>query len=299
MDVNCEGCAGCCIDWRPITDVSLSGEHDGDRPPIDDTYNLAPLRSGEARSLVDAGYGDAMTPRLFEAGPDDDTVCIDGVDLAAIGDRPVFYLGLRKSTKPVAPFGGDRRWLPACCFLDPETLQCRIHDSELYPNTCRVYPGYNLQLERETECERVEGAIGGPDRLLDSTPPADADPKFSAAIGTTVFAYPDPDELSGVVSRLAGDALTDDDRARFVGVACGSSPGTIEINQSAADRYRDRAANADSWVGRSIQMWADRAGTSGSAAEIDDAGAIETADGAPETPGWDAVRSPDDGSGSR
>ncbi|WP_138007942.1 YkgJ family cysteine cluster protein [Halalkalirubrum salinum] len=298
MDVNCEGCAGCCIDWRPIADVPPSAEHGSDRPPIDDTYNLAPLRSGEARSLVDAGYGDAMTPRLFEAGPDDDSVRVDGVALAAIGNRPVFYLGLRKPTKAVAPFDGERRWLPACCFLDPETLQCRIHDSELYPNTCRVYPGYNLQLERETECERVETSIGGPKRLLDSTPPADADPTFSAAIGTTVFAYPDPDELSGIVSRLAAAELTDDDRTRFVGVACGSSPGTIEINEAAADRYRELAAAADSWVGRSIQTWDDRADTSGSAATIEEPGAIETADGAPETPGWDAVRAPDDGSGS-
>jgi len=23
MDVDCEGCAGCCIDWRPLTDRAI------------------------------------------------------------------------------------------------------------------------------------------------------------------------------------------------------------------------------------------------------------------------------------
>ncbi|NUE01561.1 YkgJ family cysteine cluster protein [Halorubraceae archaeon YAN] len=286
MEVNCAGCAGCCIDWRALVSDPVAHERQGDRAPIDDTYNLVPLRGHEARSLVDCGYGDAMTPRLFEAGPDDDCVRVDGFDLAAIGDRPVFYLGLRKPPKPVAPFGEHRQWLRSCAFLDPETLQCRIHGDDLYPETCSVYPGDNLHMDQETECERVEDVFGGI-RLIDATPPDNrSQPQFAGAVGSKIFGYPDPDELSGVVDRLAANALTAYDRSLFVGIASGSSPGMLDINKAIAETYQSKAHSAESWVGKTIEHWEKRADAAGTRAVVDNPAIYETDHGAPETTGW-------------
>ncbi|MFB6176362.1 MAG: YkgJ family cysteine cluster protein, partial [Halobaculum sp.] len=98
------------------------------------------------------------------------------------------------------PFGGERVWLDACVFLDPDTLQCRIHEQDRYPRACGTYPGHNLALDAETECERVEQAHGeSGERLLDDEVPEDLPPlPFGPqALGGTVFCYPHPDELSG------------------------------------------------------------------------------------------------------
>ena len=64
MDVDCEGCAGCCIDWRPLTGRAIDHERTGPFDPLDDTYNLVPLTRGEIRRFVERGYGDALRPRL-------------------------------------------------------------------------------------------------------------------------------------------------------------------------------------------------------------------------------------------
>lgn len=287
MDVNCDGCAGCCIDWRPLAPGTNDHERRGRRPPLDDAYNLVPLSRDEVRNFLDAGYGDVMTPRLWQAAETDDAVTVDGYDLVAVDGRPVFFVGLRKPPKPVGPFGLDRHWLDTCVFLDPETLRCRIHDSPLYPRTCRDYPGQNLTLDRETECERVEEVYGG-DRLLDDTPPDDVSLALGPqALGAKLFAYPDPDDLTGVVGRLVDDDLTDADRARFVGIAVGSSPGTTAVDESRAEEARTEALAADSWAGQAIDAWTTQTGDRGSLAT--DVGAIgstiEDARGAPETEG--------------
>jgi len=302
MKVDCEGCAGCCIDWRPLTDQDVDHERRGRFQPLDDTYNLAPLRRDEVRAFVDAGYGDALQPRLFaaesgegEEGAQDASVTIDGVDVAAVGGRPVFYVGLRKPPKPVGPFGRGTRWLDTCVFLDPTTLQCRIHGDDLYPRTCGEYPGENLALDVETECERVEQNFGESfgERLLDDEPPADVEPLFGpTALGTKVFAHPDPERLAGVVSRLRDEGLTTDDRAEFVAVAVASSPATLAVNDPVYEQTREDVLAADSWAGGAIAEWADRAGETGAAAPPPDvASAVEDERGAPGTPGWDAVRS--------
>ena len=297
MDLRCEGCAGCCVDWRSLGAETGSADRTGPRSPLDDVYDLAPLTRDEVARFVDEGLADGLVPRLFEPAERDDSVTVDGTELAAAGDRPVFVVGLRKPPKPVAPVGTDEpRWLDACVFLDPTTLQCRIHDTDRYPRTCATYPGHNLTLDAETECERVETAGGG-DRLLDDEPPADLSaPAFGPhALGMTVFAYPDAGDLDGVVDRLrAGDA-TLDDRARFVGAAVGSRPGSLSVDR---DRMRDaseRARSADSWVGTAIREWTARAGADGEPVAVD----AETRDrlvreleddaGAPATPGWEAV----------
>lgn len=142
MRVDCEDCAGCCLDWRALApdDVDLDHERRGRYRPIDDAYNLAVLTRDDVRTFLDAGLADAMTPRLFHADGDAPAVSIDGYDLAAVDGRPVFLVGLRKPPKPVAPFGTDGAWLPTCAFLDPDTLQCRLHDAELYPADCAAYP---------------------------------------------------------------------------------------------------------------------------------------------------------------
>ncbi|ESP87754.1 YkgJ family cysteine cluster protein, partial [Candidatus Halobonum tyrrellensis] len=252
MEVNCEGCAGCCLDWRPLGGAP-DHEHGGRYRALDSTYNLVPLGRDEVRAFVDAGHGDALAPRLFAADDPDRSVELDGHSVAALGDRPLFLVGLCKPPKPVAPFGGDRVWLRACAFLDPETLQCRLHGDDRYPEACSSYPGHNLDLDRETECERVESAHGDPgERLLDRSVPADLPPPAFGpqALGSTVFVYPDPADLSGVVARLAAGETTADDRALFAGAAAGSAPGTTDVNADRAAEAAERVRAADSWVGR-------------------------------------------------
>jgi hypothetical protein len=291
MRVNCEGCAGCCVDWRPLSATPDDHECVGPTQPLDDVYNLVPLTRDEVRDFVDAGYADALTPRLWARDPDDTesgrSVRVDGVDVAAIAGRPAFFVGLRKPPKPVAPVGTDEAsWLPTCAFLDPETLQCRIHGDDLYPDECATYPGRNLLMDVESVCERVEREFGEPgDRLVEDSVPADAEPLFGPqALGGKVFAHPDPDALAGRVERLATGESTAEDRAAFVATAAAASPGRIERNDDAYERYRERALDADSWVGTAVGDWQGRAG------DDPDPGlgaVVEDARGAPDTPGWD------------
>ena len=281
MEVDCQGCAGCCLDWRPLADGSLDHERRG-RQPLDDTYNLVPLERDEIRSFVDAGLADALVPRLWlgEGG-----VSVGDSELAAIAGRPAFGIGLRTAPKPVGPFGHDPTWLSSCVFLDPTTLQCRIHGEDLYPDTCRTYPGTNLRLAVETECERVEREHGGR-RLRDDEPPADAMPRFGPdALGTTVFAHPDPERIADAVERLRETRATAADRAEFAAVAAAASPGTTAIEEQYYERARERVREADSWVGRAIDEWESRAETTDPVPSMADA--VEVRRGAPATPGWD------------
>ncbi|UPW02379.1 YkgJ family cysteine cluster protein [Halorussus gelatinilyticus] len=300
MDVNCEGCAGCCIDWRAVAPAASDHERRGPREPLDDAYNLVPLTRDDARAFLDAGLADALTPRLWR---DESGVEIDGVSVSAIDGKPAFFLGLRKPPKPVAPFDTEPAWLPTCVFLDPTTLQCRIHDDETYPEECADYPGHNLKLDQETECERVEDAFGGT-RLADDDPPEDL-PGFllgPQAVGQKVFVFPDPERLSGVVGRLADGESTAGDRALFVAAAVAAAPGTTAVNRERFESALSTAREADSWAGRAIADWEARAGGERPAAEDGEsaagdrspaadprlAEAVEVARGAPETPGWDA-----------
>lgn len=280
MEVNCEGCAGCCLDWRPLADVR-DHERRGPRTPIDDVYNLVPLTRDDARSLLEAGLGDAMTPRLWIA---DDGIEIDGRTLATIDGNPAFFLGLRKPSKPVAPFDTSPRWLRTCAFLDPTTLQCRIHDTDLYPQECADYPAHNLRLEVESECERVEAAFGGT-RLQDASIPDDLSEFLGPhALGWKVFTYPWPAELAGVIDRIAARELTQADRAAFVATAVASAPGTTTISDDVYESAYAEAIAADSWVGTAASAWEDHATETAPDPEL--AIEMEEANGAPETPGW-------------
>lgn len=297
MEVDCENCAGCCVDWRALADVP---DHEragrGPQQPLDDTYNLVPLTREDVRTFLDAGLGDAMTPRLWEAR-DGPSVTVGDHDIAAIGGKPAFFVGLRKPPKPVALFGdadsdvGDdfgATWLPTCTFLDPETLQCRIHDVPEYPAECTEYPGHNLALDAETECERVERHAGG-ERLLDDTPPDDPSGLLFGphAVGEKVFAYPEPADLEGgLLDRLADGALTDEDRARFVAVAAASAPGTTAVEPTKREQVYQTAVEANSWVGRAIEEWTVRAETDDPDPAL--GASVEGERGAPGTPGWDA-----------
>ena len=311
MEVNCEGCAGCCLDWRALADADLDHERRGPYEPVDDEYNLVALTRDEVRAFLDAGLGDAMRPRLWydgerggdpESGRDgereradgaaadgDAGVRIDGAPVAAVRGRPAFFVGLRRAPKPVAPFDRDAAtWLPTCVFLDPETLQCRLHDSEYYPSECAEFPGHNLKLDVETECERVEREFGG-ERLLDGEPPEDmTGPLFGPqALGQKVFAHPDPDRLDGVVDRMRAGELAAEDRAEFVAVAAASTPGSTSVSDDAYERAYEAALDADSWVGRAVDDWRARAGDPGArATDAPLADRVERDRGAPDTPGW-------------
>jgi hypothetical protein len=264
-------------------------ERRGPRTPLDDVYNFVPLTRDEVARFVEHGLGDALRPRLWRADPEsDEAVEIDGVEVAAIEGRPAFFVGMRKPPKPVSPFGVDRTWLRACVFLDPDTLQCRIHETDVYPNECAEYPGHNLSFGRETECERVEAAFGG-DRLLDDSAPDDLRGLLLGphAVGAKVFAHPDPDGLDGVVERLQDGALTPADRATFVATAVGSRPGTVEVNADRIEAARATVVTSESWAGSAIDEWTTLAGVLGTAAaNAPDGARVEGERDAPETPGW-------------
>jgi Fe-S-cluster containining protein len=308
MEVNCEGCAGCCIDWRSVAPEGISLDHERRGPyrPLDDSYNLVPLSGDEVRAFLRAGYGDALTPRLWRGagepseGPEVPrasgreapvSVAVDGHSLAAVDGRPVFFVGLRKPPKPVAPFGLEPTWLPTCAFLDPETLQCRIHGDGLYPDACERYPGDNLALDADTECERVERAFGG-ERLLDDDP-GDLKPLLApSAVGGRLFAHPDRSRIEGRVARLADGEATREDRAEFVAVAAAAAPGRLDVDTERYEQARETVLEADSWVGAAIEAWTERASGAGADGTSDlpppSLGVVvEASRGAPETPGWD------------
>ncbi|MFB6174174.1 MAG: YkgJ family cysteine cluster protein [Halobacteriales archaeon] len=284
MEVDCEGCAGCCLDWRPLVEDPPDHERRGPRDPLDDAYNLVPLTRDDARGLLEAGLAAATTPRLFR---DEDGLEVDGRTVAAVDGKPAFFLGLRKPPKPVAPFGVEPAWLPSCVFLDPDTLQCRIHGDELYPQECADYPGHNLDLGAETECERVEASFGG-ERLLDAAVPETLpDPLLGPqALGQVVFVHPEPARLDGVVERVAGGGLTPEDRAEFLAAAVAGSPGTTTTNTTAYREARERALDAEAWVAPAIAEWERLA----DAADADPAlgERVEDDRGAPPTPGWES-----------
>lgn len=282
MEVNCEGCAGCCIDWRPLTATPPDHERRGPRKPIDDVYNLVPLTRDDVHALLDAGLASAMTPRLWEA---DTGITIDGHRIAAIDGKPVFFLGLRKPLKPVAPFGTDPAWLRTCIFLDPVTLQCRIHESDVYPAECEEYPGHNLELGAETECERVEASFGG-DRLLDETPPQDLTTMLLGpqAIGAKIYIHPAPERLTGVIDRIADRNLTTQDRAEFVAAAAAGAPGTTTTNDAVYEQVYDQVIHTTSWIDHATDEWTaltDRVPDPCLARRAEDD------HGAPSTPGWE------------
>lgn len=280
MEVNCEGCAGCCVDWRPLSEEAPDHERQGRYRSLDDTYNLVPLSGDEIRGFLDDGFGDVLVPRVFAA---DAGVTVDGYTLASVAGGPAFYVGLRKPPKPVAPFGAGPAWLDTCVFLDPETLQCRIHGGDRYPEACATYPGDNLALGVETECERVERAFDG-DRLREDTPPEGAgiDP---TPLGATVFVHPAPHRLDGVVERLAEGRATPEDRAEFVAVAAGHHPGSLDVDRAHYEEAYAAVLDAGSWGGRAIAAWERRA--DGEDPNPSDARAVEEDRGAPPTPGWD------------
>jgi hypothetical protein len=298
MQVNCEGCAGCCLDWRPLAPTDLDHERRGPYRPLDETYNLAPVTSDEVRAAIDSGEAAALTPRLFRTD-DGPSVSVGDIDLAAVGGRPAFLVGLRKVPKPVAPFETEPRWLDTCVYLDPVTLQCRIHDTDRYPETCASYPGSNLELGVESECQRVEQVHGG-ERLVDDEPPAEADPEFGpGAVGARVFVHPDPDRVTDAVQRLADGAQTAADRTEFLAVAAGSTPGRTAVDTERYERATARMRESESWVDRALAAWeqradplADRAeessGGGGASPPADPALARDCEDskGAPATTGW-------------
>ncbi|QFU82003.1 YkgJ family cysteine cluster protein [Natronorubrum aibiense] len=304
MEVNCEGCAGCCLDWRPLLEAEGDGtDHQRRRPfddsnatraPLDDDPIFVPLTRDEIRAFLEAGLAAALTPRFWHARETSEGVEIDGRSIAAVAGRPVFFVGLQKPPKPVAPVGREEpTWLPTCVFLDPTTLQCRVHGGEHFPEECGAYPKHTLALEQETECERVESAGGG-ERLLDAAVDDDLDGLLlgSQALGAKLFAHPQPDVLEGVIDRAANGALTATDRAECLAVAAASSPGTLATSDYHYEQALDRALKQEtdaSWVGPAIREWQRRRDAAEGVPSPAVAERVEDERGAPETPGWDAL----------
>lgn len=338
MEVNCEGCAGCCLDWRSTLEEAPSetgrergrqsapiGRRSGDderrgtpsaegkRDSLDGDTNFVALTRDEVRKFLEAGMAAALTPRFWRARDEREGIDIDGYSVASVAGRPVFFVGLRKPPKPVAPFGReDPQWIPACVFLDPATLQCRIHESDHYPDECRTYPAHTLALEHRTECERVETATDE-ERLLERTVPDDLDtPLFGPqALGAKLFAHPRPEDLAGVIGRCADGEVTAADRAECLAVAAASSPGTVATSPTHYEEAKSRPCrdssgevsavkigdednrNGDtheSWIGPALREWNERRRNAGERApSLAIATEVEDARGAPETPGWDAL----------
>ncbi|AGB35960.1 zinc/iron-chelating domain-containing protein [Natronococcus occultus] len=320
MEVHCEDCASCCLDWRSLLDENVGSDPDHGRQaarsgpdagsavdpsPIDDGYNFAALTRDEVRTFLERGAAAALTPRFWTVG-EDEGVAVGDHRVAAVAGRPAFFVGLRKPPKPVAPFGReDATWLPTCVFLDPTTLQCRIHGTDRYPDECGVYPERNLALGAETECERVESAFDG-ERLLDRAH-RDADKLLFGpqAVGAKLFCHPRPEELADVLDRLATGELRATDRAECLAVAAASSPGTLATSDHHYEWGYERALESlsgesdgesaddggeDAWVGPAIEAWERRrANADGSVPSPSIAHGIEEQRGAPGTPGWDGL----------
>jgi hypothetical protein len=320
MEVNCRGCAGCCLDWRSLCADETTGADGrrigraatGDpandierepptRVPLGGSYNFVALTGDEVRTFLDGGAAAALTARFWTVEDEHEGIEIGDRHVAAIAGRPVFFVGLRKPPKPVAPFDREESaWLPTCIFLDPTTLQCRIHGDERFPEECAGYPGQPLAHGVDTECERVENRFGG-DRLLDDEHgDVDAGLFGPQALGGKLFCHPRPEALEGLLDRLAASGLEPADRADCLAVAAASSPGTVEISDHHYERAYDRALETlergdedATWIGPAIEAWnrrfAKQDGGHGTAPGPEVARTVEEQRGAPETPGWDVL----------
>ena len=208
---------------------------------------------------------------------------IDGYDVISIDGYPLFMIGLRQVKKPVSPFGTEPHWLPSCVFLDPTTLQCRIHDTEIYPTACEAYPGQHLALGVEPMCERVENHWDE-QRLLDHEAEATMPPPFGIqALGATAFLHPHPDRLTGRIERFVAGELTPDDRAEFTAVALNQSPGMPLAKEPTTEQLTS-LMDTRSWITDAITDWEQLADTAPPEAPLSES--IETDRVAPETPGW-------------
>lgn len=299
VELNCQECAGCCIDWhsvvpdREFTDTTFEGY-----TPYDSRDKFVTVSSDEVRKFIQSGYGDGLIPRLFQP-TDNQLGCmtIDGVELASIDSQPVFLMGLRSTRKPVAPFGLDPSWLPTCIFLDPDSLQCRIHNSKVYPDTCARYPADNLYFDAETECERVE-QIFGEDRLLehdDSSPRPTIGP---GSVGGTVFLHPKPERLDGLIKPLLEDPAVEPGRIEFSAVAAASAPGVDHIDQERYEQVHSQLSGSTSWISEVADRWKQiyEMGKPTDHAETLD---VEVPTGAPPTPGWNEQTNYNNGTKNR
>jgi hypothetical protein len=313
MEVNCRDCAGCCLDWRPLLEADeepggrqhpRSAPYDGgaererafsERVPLGGSYNFVALTRGEIRTLLERGAAAALTPRFWTVAEEREGVEIGDRRVAAVAGRPVFFVGLRKPPKAVAPFGREEpTWLPTCVFLDPTTLQCRIHGSDRFPDECGTYPEQTIALGAETECERVEARFGG-ERLLERDHDDPDGLLFGPqALGAKLFCHPRPDELEGLLDRLERGEPSPTDRAECIAVAAASSPGTVTVSEPHYERALERLEGdepgGDAWIAPAIEEWHRRRDRTRAGEAVPDpelATKIEDRRGAPETPGWE------------
>jgi len=284
MEVNCEGCAGCCIDWRALNDAKVDHERRGRYVPLDDVGNLAPIRRDGSGPSSTKGSATSSSPDCSPARATPPSISTEPRWRPST-DGPHSSSACASRPKPVGPFDSDSTWLPTCAFLDPTTLQCRIHGDDLYPETCRRYP------RREPRAGRGDGvrARGSGLRRV----PADrrrtarrrrTDLRARGGRDDGVRS-PRPRPADGRRRPPAERRVDPEDRAEFVAVAAASSPAMLAVSDPVYEETREQVLDADSWAGRAIDRWTDRAGDAGTDAPAPAplAKEFEEEAGAPET----------------
>jgi len=209
-------------------------------PTLDDAYDLVPLTRDEIAGFVDDGLGDVLVPRLFEPAEGDSAVRIDGVDIAAAGDRPVFAIGLRK------PPNRSRRSAPtSIAGSTPASSSTRPRSSAGFTATSATRePARRIQLTTSNWTPRPSASASRPPAVAtaSSTTRSPTTPRrpCSAPRGRRDrLCAPRPQRSRRRDRPDPRGAAHPDDRARFVGAAVGSSPGSLSVD-------RDRMAEARS-----------------------------------------------------
>lgn len=149
MQVNCDNCGKCCIGEIP-KDWGIGKLRESTNMEDVSGTNRVSLSLDEIKKFCNESLCGAMEI-LGVVKPDPKKF---GYETS----RKVTYLyyGLRTYPKKI-----DGDWKLACVFFDPKLKKCRIHNSELYPLLCKVYPFATFYKDEKPICkpELVTGSL--------------------------------------------------------------------------------------------------------------------------------------------